>query len=518
MKRIIICKDLIISLIFFFFTANLIFCQKKSEKDLQGKADLYKAKKNALEFLEDSLTVKKFGIISDSIWNFAELGMQELRSSAILIRELVEEGFTVEKGVSGMPTCFVATWGSGRPVIGILGEYDALPMLSQKALTPVQDPIIPGAPGHGCGHNMMGTAGVAAAVAVKRSMELNNIGGTIKFFGSPAEETLISRPYMVRDGVFKDADAVIDNHASSELSTGYGVSGSAVISVLFSFKGKTAHAAGAPWNGRSALDAVELMNVATNYLREHLFYTYRMHYIITEGGGAPNIVPDRATVWYYLRNTDDRLEEMFKRVVDCARGAVLASGTVLDTINVISAIHQKHSNKGLAETIQRNIELIGMPEWTEPENTFAKSFQKALGSEEKGYHLKVSSLSQPEGIQTGGASTDVGEVSLVAPTATLNFPGLIPGVIGHHWSTVASGYGKASWKGLNTGAKVISATALDLLTKPKLLEAIRTEFSEYSKDHPYKSFLPEGARPPLDLNREVMDKYRDAMMKQVSGK
>ncbi len=191
-----------------------------------------------LEFLEDSLTVKKFGNISDSIWNFAELGMQEFRSSAILIRELEAEGFKVEKGVAGMPTCFVATWGSGRPVIGILGEYDALPMLSQKALTTVQDPIIPGAPGHGCGHNMMGTAGVAAAVAVKRSMELNNIGGTIKFFGSPAEETLISRPYMVRDGVFKDADAVIDNHASSELSTGYGVSGSAVISVLFSFKGK----------------------------------------------------------------------------------------------------------------------------------------------------------------------------------------------------------------------------------------------------------------------------------------
>jgi aminobenzoyl-glutamate utilization protein B len=254
------------------------------------------------------------------------------------------------------------------------------------------------------------------------------------------------------------------------------------------------------------------MNVATNYLREHLFYTYRMHYIITEGGGAPNIVPDRATVWYYLRNTDDQLEEMFKRVVDCARGAALASGTVLDTVNVLSAIHQKHSNKGLAETIQGNIALIGMPEWTESENTFARSFQKVLGSEEKGYHIKASPLSQPTGIQTGGASTDVGEVSLVAPTATLNFPGLIPGVIGHHWSTVASGYGKASWKGLNTGAKIISATALDLLTKPKLLEVIRTEFAEYSKGHPYKSFLPEGAKPPLDLNREVMNKYRDAQI------
>ena len=499
MKPFNLFNKLLLSAVFFCLIVNPVFSQKKIEKELPGKADMYKAKKNALEYLEDSLTIKKFGNISDSIWNFAELGMQEFRSSAILIRELEEEGFKVEKGVAGMPTCFVATWGSGRPVIGILGEYDALPMLSQKALTPVQDPVIPGAPGHGCGHNMMGTAGVAAAVAVKRSMELNNIGGTVKFFGSPAEETLISRPYMVREGVFKDIDATIDNHASSELSTGYGVSGNAVISVLFSFKGRTAHAAGAPWSGRSALDGVELMNVATNYLREHLFYTYRMHYVITEGGGAPNIVPDKATVWYYLRDTDDRLEEMFKRVLDCARGAALASGTVLDTVNVISAIHQKHSNKGMAETLQRNIELIGMPEWTDSENTFARILQKELGSEEKGYNVKLSPLGQPSGIQTGGASTDVGEVSLVAPTATLNFPGLVPGVIGHHWSTTTSGYGKAAWKGLNTGAKVISSAALDLLTKPKLLEAIRAEFTEYSKNHPYKSFLPEGTRPPVLL-------------------
>jgi aminobenzoyl-glutamate utilization protein B len=490
--------------------------QKKSENDFLGKADLYKAKKYALDFLTDSLTIRKFGVVSDSIWKFAELGMQEFRSSAILIRTLEEEGFKVEKGVAGMPTCFVATWGSGKPVIGILGEYDALPMLSQKALTPFQDPVVPGAPGHGCGHNMMGTAGIAAAIAVKKSMELNNIRGTIKFFGSPAEETLISRPYMVRDGVFKDVDAVIDNHAASKLETGYGVSGNAVISVLFTFKGKAAHAAGAPWSGISALDGVELMNVATNYLREHLFYTHRLHYVITQGGEAPNIVPDRATVWYYIRNTDDRLEETYKRIVDCARGAAMASGSILDSVTVLSAIHQKHSNKGLAETIQRNIELIGLPEWTEAENNFAKSLQKELNAKEVGYEVKLDPLYPPSGAQTGGASTDVGEVSLIAPTATLNFPGIVPGVIGHHWSTVTSTYGKASWKGLNTGAKIIAATALDLITKTKLLEAIRVEFTEYSKDHPYKSFLPEGARPPLDLNRELMEKYRNAVMKQVS--
>jgi aminobenzoyl-glutamate utilization protein B len=495
-------------LVFFSQSLFISYGQENDEGDFSGKADLYKSKKKAIEYLDDSLILKRFGIISDSIWGFAELGMQEFRSSDILARAIESEGFTVERGVAGMPTCFVATWGKGKPVIGILGEYDALPMLSQKALTPVQNPIITGAPGHGCGHNMMGTAAIAAAIAVKKSMEQNNIEGTIKFFGSPAEETLISRPYMVREGVFKDVDAIIDNHAASEFATGYGVSGSAVISVIFTFHGRTAHAAGAPWSGRSALDAVELMDVATNYLREHLFYSQRMHYVITEGGEAPNIVPDRASVWYYLRNTDSRLEEMYNRVLDCAKGAAIATGTTLDTVKVISAIHQKHSNKILAETIQRNIELIGLPEWTETENSFAKSLQKELGVEEKGYPDKINPLRKPSNAETGGASTDVGDVSLIAPTATLNFPGIVPGVIGHHWSTVASTFGKAAWKGLNSGAKVMASTALDLMTKPKLLNEVKVEFAEYSKEHPYKSFLPEKAEPPLDLNRDLMDKYR----------
>ncbi len=503
---------ILIKVIFFFLSTILIHAQKKDDETFLGKADLYKAKKDAIEYLNDSLILKKFGIISDNIWNFAELGMQEFKSSALLIKTLEEEGFNVEKGVAGMPTCFVASWGSGKPVIGILGEFDALPMISQKALSTVQIPLVEGAPGHGCGHNMMGTAGIAAAIAVKRSMQQNNLSGTIKFFGSPAEETVISRPYMVRDGVFKDVDAVIDNHASAEMSTSYGVNGNAVMSVVFSFKGKTAHAASVPWEGRSALDGVELMNIASNYLREHLFYTYRLHYVITEGGEAPNVVPDKASVWYYIRNTDDKLEDMYKRVLDCANGAATASGTKLDTVVVLTAIHQRHSNKGMAETIQRNIELIGMPVWSEKEQDFAKSLQKEIGARETGYSLKYKPLKKPSEIQVGGGSSDVGEVTLIAPTATLNFPGGVPGEIGHHWSTVTSGFGSAAWKGLNTGAKVMASTALDLLTKPKLLNEIKNEFTEYSKDHPYKSFLPDGAKPPLNLNKELMDKYRDAML------
>ncbi len=496
-----------------------LFSQKNKEKEDEylGKAELYKSKKFLLEYLSDTGVVRKYGLISDAIWNYAELGMQEFKSSALLMKTLEEAGFTVERNVAGMPTCFVATWGSGKPVIGILGEFDALPMISQKPLSVQQAPLVSGAPGHGCGHNMMGTAGVAAIIALKRTLEENNIEGTIKFFGSPAEETLISRPYMVRAGVFKDIDAVIDNHAASEFATSYGINGTAVMSVIFSFRGKTAHAAGSPWTGKSALDGVELMNIASNYLREHIFYTHRLHYVVTEGGEAPNVVPDRASVWYYIRNTDERLEEMYSRVLDCAKGAALASGTILDSVIVLTATHQRHSNKTLAEAIQKNIELIGNPEWTEQEHQFAKALQKELGEKETGYPLKPKGLSKPSTVQVGGGSSDVGEVTLIAPTATINFPGVVPGSIGHHWSTVTSNYGSAAWKGLNAGAKAIAASALDLLTRPKLLEEIRKEFFEYSKDHPYKSFLPDGATPPLNLNKELMDKYRDAMMKLGTG-
>jgi aminobenzoyl-glutamate utilization protein B len=485
--------------------------QEKPDDGLLGKADFYKAKRNAFEYLSQASVVEKFGHIADSIWSFAELGMQEFRSSSILIRALEREGFSVEKNVAGIPTCFVATWGSGKPVIGILGEFDALPMISQKPLTPYQSPLIKGGPGHGCGHNTMGTAGIAAAIAVKRSMEQNNIRGTIKFFGSPAEETVISRPYMVRAGVFRDIDAVIDNHAATNFGTGYGVNGNAVISAIFTFKGKTAHSAGAPWSGRSALDGVELMDVATNFLREHLFYTYRMHYVITEGGEAPNVVPDKASVWYYIRNTDERIEDMYKRVVDCAKGAAIATGTTLDTITILTGVHQRHGNKGMAETIQRNIELVGLPQWTDNENAFAKALQKELKEKETGYPTEIKGLQKPATQQVGGGSSDVGEVTLIAPCATLNFPGGVPGMIAHHWSTVTSFYGSAAWKGLNAGAKVMAGTALDLMTKPKLLEEIKNEFIEYSKTHPYKSFLPEGAQPPLNLNRELMEKFRDAL-------
>ena len=505
MMRSTVCRIVLLGLIVGIMPAGI------NGQDLPDlpPAEVYPEKEHAMEWLNRDKTVSRFGEISDAIWSFAELGLQETKSSALLAKTLEDEGFTVERGLAGMPTCFVATYGSGEPVIGLLGEYDALPMISQKGRVPNQDPLVAGAPGHGCGHNTMCTAAAAAAISVKRTMKKYNLKGTIKVFGSPAEETVISRPHMIRAGLFEGIDAVIDNHASSGFGTSYGVGGNALFSIMFTFRGTTAHSAGAPWKGRSALDAVELMNIATNYLREHLFYTYRLHYVVVEGGEAPNVVPDKASVWYYIRNSDERVEEMRDRVIDCANAAALATGTELTDIRYMAAVHQRHANKAAAELYMRNIQLVGMPDWTEEENAFAKALQKDLEKEEKGMPVEVDTLKDPSNRTfVGGGSSDVGDVSLIAPLATIRFPGMVPESIGHHWSAVACTYGSTAWKGLNAGAKAIAASTLDLLTRPEELKKLRDEFEEYSKEHPYKSFLPEDAKPPLDLYEALMNKWR----------
>ena len=474
--------------------------------------EVAKEKKYVLEWLSQPQIVERFGKISDAIWSYAELGMQEYKSSALLADTLEDAGFTVERGAANMPTCFVASYGSGEPVIGFLGEFDALPMISQKGRVPVKEPLLEGAPGHGCGHNTMCTAAAAAAIAVKNAMDKYGFPGTIKVFGSPAEETLISRPYMIRAGLFEGVNAVIDNHSGSGFSTSYGKGGNAMFSSVFTFKGKTAHGA-SPWNAVSALDAVELMNIATNFLREHLFYTYRMHYVIKEGGEAPNVVPDRASVWYYVRNSDERVEEMYAKVINCAKAAAMATGAELESIRCYSAVHQRHANKAAAELFQKNIDLVGMPEWTEEEHAYAKALQKELGEEEKGMPTEVGEIRDSSLHFVGGGSSDVGDVTLIAPTASIRFPGQVPGAIGHHWSAVAGNYGTTAWKGLNAGAKAIAASAIDMLTKPDELKKLRDEFEAYSADHPYKPFLPDDAEPPLDLNKELMEKWRPLMEK-----
>jgi aminobenzoyl-glutamate utilization protein B len=286
-----------------------------------------------------------------------------------------------------------------------------------------------------------------------------------------------------------------------------------MFSTVFSFKGKTAHSGVMPWEGRSALDAVELMNHATNMLREHLFYTHRMHYVITEGGEAPNVVPDKASVWYFVRDSDDKVEKDHEKVVNAAKGAALATGTELVKVRVLTAIHQRYANQAAAELYQRNIERVGMPQWTEEEQAYAKALQKELGRPEVGFPTRVKEIEKPAVTFVGGGSSDVGEVSLIAPLATIKFPGQVPGVINHHWSTTSSNYGSAAWKGLNAGAKAMAASAIDLMTQSDELKKLKDEFTETSRKNPYHSYLPDEAKPPLDMYDELMGKYRPLMEK-----
>jgi len=457
---------------------------------------------------------EKFWRISDAIWSYAELGLEEHKSSKLLADTLEEAGFKVDRGVAGMPTAFVASWshGTGKPVIGFLAEYDALPMLSQKAGVPMQDPLVPGAPGHGCGHNTMGAMQALTVVAMQEVIAKRGLNCTLKYFGSPAEEMLVSRPYMIRAGLFKDVDVVIDCHSSDKFKTSYGTSGAGMYSFVVSFRGRTAHSGANPWLGRSATDAVELMHAATERMREHTPVTQRTHWVTLEGGEAPNVVPDYASTWYFIRDIDKNLEDRFNWVMDCAKGAALMTQTTYE-VKVLTAVHQLHGNKALAELIFRNIKAVGKPKYTEKEETFAKALQENTKSPLKGLDYAVE-LIDTEKEEYKGGSSDVGDVTLVAPCATIGFPTRIPGDFpGHHWAVVASGISSFAHKGIAAGAKVACCTTYDLLTRSELLAQISSEFKAFSKEHPYKTFLPDTAQPPLGWNANLMAQYRGKLEK-----
>jgi aminobenzoyl-glutamate utilization protein B len=514
----------------------------------------------AIDFLHSCETRQILEEINDAIWSYAELGLEEHNTANLLINYLEKEGFAIEKGVAGMPTAFVATFSNGPgPTIGVLGELDALPMLSQEAANPAQTPItdIKGAiaPGHGCTHNCMGTAAAGTVVAVKRAMEDGGLTGTIKMFGSPAEETVVSRPFMVYAGLFDGVDVVIDNHGGDGFGASYGVASNTNWSFSVTFRGTTAHSAGAPWVGRSALDAAQIMNMSTEFLREHLHYTSRLHYVMTEGGEGPNVVPDRATTWYYVRNSDKLIKSDFERVLNCAKAAALATDTQME-ITPYTAIHQCYRNETLAHMVQENIKKVGMPEWTEDEHELVKALQRAVGAEVIGLPDDSKIEDKPKGSPVefvGGGSSDIGEVSLVVPLTTVRFPSSAPGVIGHHWSTTAVTGSTIAHKGLIAGAQVMSVSAIELLTNPDKVTEIKADFRKMQEEHFYnykndgknlipdengeaqfesylpfifgragkyaydpengKFFVPEGKEvaPPVGFLSEQMAKYRPQM-------
>jgi aminobenzoyl-glutamate utilization protein B len=477
----------------------------------------------ALDYLSDPAVGKKYAEMINAIWSYAELGLEEYNSAALLTYVLEEEGFTVERGVAGMPTAFVATYSNGKgPTIGVLGEYDALAELSQESGSGVQNPIVPGAPGHGCTHNTMGVAAVATVVAVKEAMDKGKFTGTIKMFGSPSEETLISRPYMVKAGLFDGVDVVIDNHGGSSFGSSYGKSGNALFSFEVKFTGITAHSGGSPWLGRSALDAVVLMEIAQNFLREHIFYSARIHSSITNGGGQPNVVPGEASIWYFIREDDSRILDLFERTINNAKAAALATGTTYEIIPY-SAIHQRYGNKAVAELLQKNINKVGYPDWSQEAIEVAKKFQAEAGLPVIG--LRTQAAAEPSGppaVFTGGGSSDVAEVTMIVPTASLSFPSSIPGDTSHHWTRTAGTATAVAHEGTMAGAKVMAVSAIEIMTNHKLLKEIKDDFEASKKTYPilekYESYLDvlfkeagKPIAPPLGFMHEEMSKYRYLM-------
>jgi aminobenzoyl-glutamate utilization protein B len=479
----------------FFLLTVLSYSEKSQEDQLLIKvkpAELTPLKEEAFAWLEANKS--RLAEINDQIWRFAETAMEEYESSELLASYLEKNGFQVTRGVAGMPTAFVAVYGSGEPVIGILAEYDALPGLSQDTVS-YKKPLEEGKPGHGCGHNVFGTASTAAAVAIKEVMDKKGLRGTVKLFGCPAEETVVGKVFMARDGSFDGLSCCIQWHPSSENGVSLG-SSNALNQFELEFFGKTAHSAGDPWHGRSALDAIELTNVGLNYLREHLMPTARIHYVILHGGGAPNIVPDYARAWYYVRDIDrESVEDDYARVLKVIEGASKMTETTY-RIKFISGVHEMLSNRTGSEVVYSNLLLVGPPPFTEEEQEYAKEIQKNLGIDEKGLKTGIEPFKLPER-SWGGGSTDVAEVSWLTPTTSLGVAMAPVNAPWHHWAQVACGGMSIGHKAVLTAAKVMAASGIDFLTHPEIIKKMREEWINRKEGREYKSPLPLDLKPPI---------------------
>jgi aminobenzoyl-glutamate utilization protein B len=423
---------------------------------------------------------------------------------------LEEAGFKVERGISGMPTAFLVTYGSGKPVIAIHTEYDTTPGNSQTPGVTDHKPLVEGAPGHAEGHNVNAAVMIGAAFAIKKAMDEFKLKGTLKVIGAPAEEQLIPRPYFVRDGYFNDADIAFHTHVGADLKTEYGLRQYALISAEFTFTGRSAHSATAPWHGRDALDAVELMSIGFDKLREHLEPTQRSHRVITYGGDQPNVIPALAKIWWFFRErTLEKTQENFEKAKKVAQGAALMTGTDW-SVQVLSAIWPTRGNKTLAEVTQKNIELVGIPKWSEQEQNMAKELQRKQGVKVVGLHAKVASLREST---QSASSNDAGEVTWLVPTGRVTFPSNIPGIPFHHWAAGVAPATSLAHKGAVAGAKALAASVIDFMTNPSLVDEAKATFKKEIGDVQYKSFLPPDQKPPIHLNKEIMDRYRPFLEK-----
>ncbi len=468
---------------------------------------------------------KQAQVMVDTVFSFGELGFQEFETSKYLSDLLEKDGFKVDRGVAGIPTAFMATWGEGKPVIALGSDIDDIPQASQKPGVGYHDPIIEGAPGHGEGHNSGMPLNILAAMAVKKVMEREHLKGTIKLWPGVAEEELGSKAWYVKAGLFKDVDAVLFCHVGSNFGVAYGPSGgNGLVSVEYMFKGESAHAAGAPWRGRSALDAVELMDVGYNFRREHLRLATRIHNVITNGGDQPNVVPPNAADWYYFREADyDHIMNLWHIGDNMAKGATLMTDTSY-TERLLGSAWPGYFNKPIAVDAYENIKKVGLPEWSADDQTLAKGLQHELKQKERGLASKIMPLREPR-VQNeeegemgaysqpmGGGSDDIGDISWNAPTIVLMYPSNIPGGPGHNWANGVSMATPIAHKGVVAGAKVQAMTLLDLMTQPQLVSQAWDYFRNVeTKDVKYQSFIRPEDKPAIWLNEKIMEKYRPQM-------
>jgi aminobenzoyl-glutamate utilization protein B len=465
------------------------------------------AKSSAHDFIDRN--AQAFAELSNAIFYFGELGMQEHRSAALMCDLLEAHGFAVERNPSGFSTGFVARYGSGRPIVAIHTEYDANPGNSQKSGVTEPSEIVPGAPGHCEGHNVNAACMVSAALALRHAMEAHALRGEIRIFGAPAEEQLISRPYFVRDGYFDDVDIALHPHILDEFRSDHGLIQSAAISVDFTFHGRAAHAAIAPWDARDALDALVLMDVGMAQFREHMRPGLSMHRVVTHGGDQPNVIPSRASVWWYFRGPGaDSVDPLFGQARRIAEGAALMTGCTVET-KVRAAVWPVRLNKTVAEIAQRNIDAVGMPLWTGGEQAFARDLQRAAGKREDGLRAAATPFSGPARQLT--ASNDCGDISWKVPMGRIWFPANVPGLPFHHWSAGAALATSVAHKGGIAGAKALAGTVVDYLTDPALLSRTRASFAEELGDTRYAPLIALDQQPPQALNSEIMDRYRDQM-------
>lgn len=465
--------------------------------------------------------------INDMLFSFSELGFQEVETFTYLTTMLEKNGFKIQRGIAGIPTAWTATWGSGKPVIALGSDIDCIPKASQKPGVAYHDPIVEGAPGHGEGHNSGQALNIVAALTLKKIMEREKIPGTLMLWPGVAEELVGTKAYYIREGIFKDVDACIFTHVANNLAVGYGDAGyNGLVSVKFNFEGQAAHAAGAPWRGRSALDAVELMNIGWNFRREHLELTQRSHYVIPDGGDQPNVVPSKASVWYYFRErTYPDIKKLFDIGVKIADGAALMTDTKY-SYEILGSAWPGHFNKPLAIAMYENIKRVGLPTWSADDQLLAKASQIELKAPKiEGLPIKLDTMGLPNDtkplimggrqlVSLGGGSDDIADISWSLPTIVLRYPSNIPGLPGHHWSNAISMATPIAHKGIIAGAKAEAMTLIDLFLKPELITDSWAYYkNEQTKETQYIPLVGPKDNPAIHLNKDIMARFKPELQK-----